>query len=73
MTIEESLPLLHLLWDLVATPEFTCRYRWSQYSVAIWDNRACQHYAINDYLGPVNNTIPCTVGKHPYPVILKIS
>jgi len=51
MSVEESLPLLHRLWDHAARPEFTCRYRWSRNSVAIWDNRACQHYAINDYYG----------------------
>ena len=51
MTIEESLPLLHNLWNHAARPEFTCRYRWSQNSVAIWDNRVTQHYAVNDYFG----------------------
>jgi len=51
MTVDESLPLLKMLWDHAARPEFTCRYRWSPNAVAIWDNRACQHYAINDYYG----------------------
>lgn len=51
MTIEESLPLLHNLWNHAARPEFTCRYRWSPNAVAVWDNRASQHYAINDYFG----------------------
>lgn len=51
MTIEESLPLLHNLWNHEARPEFTCRYQWTPHSVAIWDNRASQHYAINDYYG----------------------
>lgn len=51
MSVEESLPLLQYLWDHAARPEFTCRYRWSQHALAIWDNRACQHYAINDYYG----------------------
>lgn len=51
MSIEESLPLLHTLWHHAARPEFTCRYRWTPNSVAIWDNRASQHYAINDYYG----------------------
>lgn len=51
MSVDESLPLLHMLWDHAARPEFTCRYRWSQHAVAIWDNRASQHYAINDYYG----------------------
>lgn len=51
MTVDESLPLLQTLWQHAARPEFTCRYRWTENSVAVWDNRACQHYAINDYYG----------------------
>ena len=30
-------------------PEFQCRWRWQEVDVAIWDNRATQHYAIADY------------------------
>ena len=51
MTIEESLPLLESLWAHGSRPEFTCRYRWSTNTVGVWDNRATQHYAINDYHG----------------------
>lgn len=29
--------------------ENTVRWRWRASDVAIWDNRATQHYAINDY------------------------
>jgi taurine dioxygenase len=51
MTIEESLPLLEILWTHGARPEFTCRYRWSPDTIGVWDNRATLHYAINDYHG----------------------
>ena len=47
----ESLPLLEALWAHACQPEFTCRYRWHQHTVGIWDNCATQHYAINDYYG----------------------
>ncbi|MCY1182858.1 Alpha-ketoglutarate-dependent sulfate ester dioxygenase [compost metagenome] len=29
--------------------ENTVRWRWSAGDVAIWDNRATQHYAVDDY------------------------
>jgi taurine dioxygenase len=51
MTVDESLPLLEYLWTHCSRPEFTCRFRWRPGSVAFWDNRAVQHYALNDYHG----------------------
>ena len=45
----ESVELLTLLYRQAAIPEYQCRFRWQQYSVAFWDNRACQHYAVSDY------------------------
>jgi len=51
MTEEESMPLLSFLFRQQIRPEFTCRFRWEAGSLAIWDNRCAQHYAMNDYHG----------------------
>ena len=48
---EESAPLLNYLFAHQIRPEFTCRFRWEQGSIAFWDNRASQHNPINDYHG----------------------
>jgi taurine dioxygenase len=45
----ESDGLLSMLYDLSTRPELTCRLRWENGTVAIWDNRWLQHYAIDDY------------------------
>ena len=47
----ESRPLLEFLFQHKDRPEFTCRYRWQAGTFAIWDNRAAQHLAVNDYHG----------------------
>jgi len=50
-TMEESKPLLDYLYQHAARPEHTCRFHWQEGSVALWDNRATWHYALNDYHG----------------------
>lgn len=41
--------LLRYLVSQVLIPEYQVRWRWQPNSVAIWDNRATQHYAVMDY------------------------
>lgn len=50
-TAEESKPLLEYLYDHGASPHFTCRLSWQAGTVAMWDNRATWHCALNDYSG----------------------
>lgn len=51
MSEEESAPLLDYLFQHQIRPEFTCRFSWKPGSMAFWDNRAAQHYPVNDYHG----------------------
>jgi alpha-ketoglutarate-dependent sulfate ester dioxygenase len=45
----DSARLFQLLQDHVTRLENTVRWHWAVGDVAVWDNRATQHYAINDY------------------------
>jgi alkyl sulfatase len=45
----ESQVLLELLQRRITLPENTIRWNWATGDVAIWDNRATQHRAIDDY------------------------
>ena len=51
MTKEESASLIAYLRNHAIRPEFTCRFSWQIGSLAIWDNRCTQHYAVDDYVG----------------------
>jgi len=41
--------LLRYLISQAAIPEYQVRFRWKRNSMAMWDNRATQHYAVMDY------------------------
>ncbi|MEX5361540.1 TauD/TfdA family dioxygenase [Pseudomonas guariconensis] len=45
----DSAHLFNLLQGHVTRLENTVRWRWQAGDVAIWDNRATQHYAVDDY------------------------
>ena len=51
LTERENEVLLPLLYEVVKDPAYQCRFRWEPGSVAFWDNRAAQHYAVPDYPG----------------------
>ena len=42
--------ILQFLFQHISKPEFQVRFHWEDNSVAIWDNRITQHYAVFDYL-----------------------
>lgn len=41
--------LLQYLIAQAEIPEYQVRWRWKPYSMAMWDNRSTQHYAVMDY------------------------
>jgi taurine dioxygenase len=45
----ENALLLPFLNDHIRSPEFQCRFRWDTNSIAFWDNRTVQHFAVPDY------------------------
>ncbi|MBL4721933.1 MAG: TauD/TfdA family dioxygenase [Alphaproteobacteria bacterium] len=51
MTEAESAPILNYLFEHQTRPEFTCRLTWRPATIAFWDNRATQHFPLNDYHG----------------------
>jgi alpha-ketoglutarate-dependent sulfate ester dioxygenase len=46
---QASRDLIRVLQEYVTRPEHTVRWQWRVDDLAIWDNRATQHYAIFDY------------------------
>lgn len=51
MEPDESQALLDRLYAEATFPEYQCRFRWAEGSLAQWDNRCTQHYASPDYAG----------------------
>jgi taurine dioxygenase len=64
---DESRALLKHLYAQAAIPEYQCRFRWQANSIAFWDNRASQHYAVSDYWPAVRRMERVTiVGDRPH-------
>ena len=49
MSAQESRQIADDIRARIDRPEFQCRFRWEADDVAFWDNRACLHYATNNY------------------------
>ena len=41
--------ILNILFDMIKSPEATCRFEWEEGTMAVWDNRVVQHRAVKDY------------------------
>lgn len=64
---DESDALLAFLYQHVKNPNFQVRFRWQQHSVAFWDNRCTQHFAVWDYFPDVRSGYRVTVaGDKPF-------
>lgn len=60
-TRDESQPLIQHLCARATRPENICRFRWEPGSLAMWDNRAVLHYALDDYPGESRTMHRCVV------------
>ena len=49
LTDSQNEAILPLLYDQFRSPDLQCRFTWEPGSVAFWDNRSVQHYAVADY------------------------
>lgn len=64
---KESDWLLEHLYAQASVPEYQVRFRWRENSIAFWDNRSCQHYAVGDYAPAMRHMERVTVvGNRPF-------
>lgn len=57
----EANKLMNYLLSQAAHPEFQVRLRWKPNTIAFWDNRATQHYAVQDYYPAIRRMVRATV------------
>jgi alpha-ketoglutarate-dependent taurine dioxygenase len=63
----EANQLMNYLFAQASIPEFQVRLRWRPNTVAIWDNRCTQHYAVHDYYPEPRRMVRATViGDRPF-------
>ena len=49
LSLDESNAVLAMLFEHIKSPTIQCRFHWTEGAVALWDNRAVQHFASPDY------------------------
>lgn len=63
----ESDAVLKCLYEHVKDPNFQVRFRWRPHSIAFWDNRCTQHFAVWDYFPETRSGYRVTIaGDRPY-------
>ncbi len=56
-----ELELLQYLFRQAQAPEYQVRLKWQPNTIAFWDNRSCQHYAVQDYFPAPRHMMRATV------------
>jgi taurine dioxygenase len=56
-----EMELLQYLFRQAQAPEYQVRLRWKPNTIAFWDNRSCQHYAVQDYFPAVRHMMRATI------------
>lgn len=57
----EEMDLLHYLFRQASAPEYQVRLRWRANTIAFWDNRSTQHYAVQDYFPARRRMLRATI------------
>ncbi|GAA6185028.1 TauD/TfdA family dioxygenase [Aliiglaciecola sp. NS0011-25] len=58
----ESDGILKMLFELAKDPNFQVRFSWQPHSIALWDNRCTQHFAVWDYFPETRSGYRVTIG-----------
>jgi taurine dioxygenase len=56
-----EMELLQYLFRQAQAPEYQVRLKWRPNTIAFWDNRSCQHYAVQDYFPAPRHMMRATI------------